>query len=127
MDLTTQHMWYIKDGSIALETDVVTGVPTPDKITPEGVYDILDMKRDEVLIGETDPNTGKPIYETLVAYWMRVTWTGIGFHDANWQPAFGGTLFRDGAGSHGCINMPVSQAAALYGMIGVGTPVVIHY
>lgn len=127
VDLTTQHMWYIKDGSIALETDVVTGVPIPDKITPEGVYDILDMKRDEVLIGETDPNTGKPIYETLVAYWMRVTWTGIGFHDANWQPAFGGTLFRDGAGSHGCINMPVSQAAALYGMISVGTPVVIHY
>ena len=127
VDLTAQHMWYIKDGAIALETDVVTGVPIPEKITPEGVYDILEMKQNEVLIGETDPSTGEPSYRQPVDYWMRVTWTGIGFHDANWQPAFGGTLFQDGAGSHGCINMPVSQAAALFGMISVGTPVVIHY
>lgn len=62
-----------------METDVVTGVPVPERITPEGVYDILEMTRDEVLIGETDPSTGKPIYETPVNYWMRVTWTGIGF------------------------------------------------
>ena len=27
----------------------------------------------------------------------------------------------------GCINMPLDQAAALFGMISVGTPVVIHY
>ena len=79
VDLSTQHMWYIKDGSVAMETDVVTGVPVPERITPEGVYDILEMTRDEVLIGETDPSTGKPIYETPVNYWMRVTWTGIGF------------------------------------------------
>lgn len=127
VDLSTQHMWYIKDGSVAMETDVVTGVPVPERITPEGVYDILEMTRDEVLIGETDPSTGKPIYETPVNYWMRVTWTGIGFHDATWQAAFGGTRYKDGAGSHGCINMPLDQAAALFGMISVGTPVVIHY
>ena len=127
VDLSTQHMWYLKDGSVAMETDVVTGVPVPERITPEGVYDILEMTRDEVLIGETDPSTGKPIYETPVNYWMRVTWTGIGFHDATWQAAFGGTRYKDGAGSHGCINMPLDQAAALFGMISVGTPVVIHY
>ena len=56
-----------------------------------------------------------------------MTWTGIGFHDATWQAAFGGTRYKDGAGSHGCINMPLDQAAALFGMISVGTPVVIHY
>lgn len=127
VDLTEQHMWYIKDGAIALETDVVTGVPTPDRITPEGVYDILEMTEDETLIGEDDPVTGEPIYETPVDYWMRVTWTGIGFHDATWQPAFGGTLYKDGKGSHGCINMPLDQASALYGMISVGTPVIVHY
>ena len=32
-----------------------------------------------------------------------------------------------GIGSHGCINMPLDQAAALYDMLEVGTPVVIHY
>lgn len=27
VNLTTQHMYYVKDGQIALETDVVTGNP----------------------------------------------------------------------------------------------------
>lgn len=126
VDLSAQHMWYIVDGNIALETDVVTGIPQPDRITPTGVYSILEMKRDKTLVGTTDPSTGKPIYETPVRYWMRVTWTGIGFHDADWQSSFGGTRYQTSAGSHGCINMPVSKAGDLYGMLSVGTPVIIH-
>ena len=35
-------MWYVVDGSIALETDVVTGQPIPERITPEGTYSILE-------------------------------------------------------------------------------------
>ena len=126
VDLSAQHMWYIVDGNVALETDVVTGVPIPEKITPTGVYSILEMSQNEILKGEIQPDTGKPEYETPVSYWMRVTWSGIGFHDATWQPAFGGTLYQDGLGSHGCINMPLDQAAALYSMLSVGTPVIIH-
>lgn len=127
VDLTTQEMWFVQNGAIALHTSVVTGVPVPEKITPEGTYTILEMSRNEVLVGNIQPDTGKPEYETPVDYWMRVTWSGIGFHDAKWQPAFGGNLYQNGYGSHGCINMPVDQAAALYSMISVGTPVVIHY
>lgn len=126
VDLSNQYMWYIVDGSVALETDVVTGLPTPDRQTPAGVYSILEMKRDKTLVGELDPDTGEPIYETPVSYWMRVTWTGIGFHDADWQSSFGGSRYQSN-GSHGCINMPVSQAASLYSMLSVGTPVIIHY
>lgn len=126
VDLSTQHMWYIVDGNIALETDVVTGLPTPEKETPSGVYNILEMQLDKTLVGEIQPDTGKPEYETPVSYWMRVTWTGIGFHDANWQPGFGGSLYTS-IGSHGCINMPPDQAASLYSMLSVGTPVIIHY
>ena len=126
VDISAQHMWYISGGSVVLETDVVTGVPVPEKITPEGVYTILEKKLDNILVGETDPATGEPEYRTHVNYWMRVTWSGIGFHDAIWQPAFGGTLYRDGAGSHGCINMPLDMAAALYNVISVGTPVIVH-
>lgn len=127
VDLSAQHMWYIVDGGIALETDVVTGVPIPEKETPSGVYSILEKELNSTLVGEIDPATGQPEYRTVVAYWMRVTWSGIGFHDANWQPAFGGSLYATGAGSHGCINMPVGQAASLYDMMPVGTPVIIHY
>ena len=128
VDLSAQHMWYVVDGSIALETDVVTGQPIPERITPEGTYSILEKGRNQVLTGATDPATGEPSYRTPVSYWMRVTWSGIGLHDATWQPAFGGTLNQTpGIGSHGCINMPLDQAAALYDMLEVGTPVVIHY
>lgn len=128
VDLSAQHMWYVVDGSVALETDVVTGLTTPDRMTPEGTYSILEKGEDQVLIGATDPATGEPSYRTPVNYWMRVTWSGIGLHDATWQPSFGGNLNQiPGRGSHGCINMPLDQAAALYGMLEVGTPVVIHY
>lgn len=125
VDRTTQHMWYIVDGSVAFEADVVTGLPTADRETPTGVYSILELKRDKTLVGETDPATGEPIYETPVSYWMRVTWTGIGFHDATWQPYFGGSLYQTN-GSHGCINMSYDEAATLYGMLSIGTPVIIH-
>lgn len=126
VDIPAQHMWYVVNGAVQLETDVVTGLPTPERETPTGVYSILEMKRDKVLKGTIDPSTGKPIYETQVAYWMRVTWTGIGFHDAIWQSAFGGNRYQTSAGSHGCINMPLDQAASLYGMLSMGTPVIIH-
>ncbi len=126
VDLTDQHMWYIVDGSVAFEADVVTGLPTPDRETPSGVYSILELKRDKTLVGETDPATGQPIYETPVSYWMRVTWTGIGFHDATWQSSFGGDRYQS-VGSHGCINMSYDDAATLYGMLSIGIPVVMHY
>lgn len=126
VDLTTQRMWYIVDGVVALSSDVVTGYPTPDKETPAGVYSILEMQLNKTLIGEIVPETGKPEYETPVDYWMRITWSGIGFHDASWQPAFGGSLYTT-IGSHGCINMPVDKAAALYSMLSIGTPVIMHY
>lgn len=127
VDLSAQHMWFIVNGAVALETDVVTGVPIPAKETPSGVYSILEKQLNSTLVGEIDPSTGQPEYRTVVRYWMRVTWSGIGFHDADWQPAFGGSLYANGAGSHGCINMPVDQAGALYDILPMGTPVIIHY
>ncbi|MEG2145447.1 MAG: L,D-transpeptidase family protein [Lachnospiraceae bacterium] len=127
VDLSAQYMWYIVNGGVAFESAVVTGAPTPAKATPQGVYSILEKAPNSILKGEIQPN-GKREYETKVAYWMRVTWSGIGFHDANWQPTFGGDRYmQPGGGSHGCINMPPSAAATFYGMLNVGDPVVMHY
>lgn len=84
VDMSAQHMWYVQNGQVVLETDV--------------------------------------------AYWMQVTSSGVGFHDAIWQTAFGGTLYQiPGTGSHGCINMPLDQAGALFNMIEPGTPVIFHW
>ena len=125
VDISVQHMWYIVDGAVAFESDVITGSPGRD--TPAGVFTILEKMRNKTLVGNIVPSTGQPEYRTPVSYWMRVTWSGVGFHDATWQPAFGGQLYRQGYGSHGCINMPFNNVAALYNMVNVGCPVVIHY
>ena len=127
VDISSQHMWYVSGGAVALETDVVTGVGNdPNKATPAGVYQVLEKLSPTILKGEIQSN-GKPEYETEVTYWIRVTWSGIGFHDATWQSAFGGSLYLEGAGSHGCINMPYSVVESLYGMVSMGCPIIIHY
>ena len=125
VDIAAQHMWYIVDGSVAMESDVVTGLPADGRDTPTGVYSILYTERDSTLKGAIDPATGKPSYETPVAFWMPFTWQGHGFHDATWQSSFGGSRYQT-HGSHGCVNMPYSKAEQLFGMISAGTPVVIH-
>lgn len=68
---------------------------------------------------------GKYEYETKVNYWMPFN-GGIGFHDASWQPYFGGDRYLEG-GSHGCINMPPDSAAELYNIIQYNVPIVCFY
>ncbi len=126
VDLSAQHMWYIVDGAVAFESDVVTGKPDGSHNTPAGKFQILEKLSPKTLRGNIMPN-GKPEYVTPVKYWARITWSGVGFHDATWQAEFGGTRYKDGYGSHGCINMPYGKIAELYGMINKGTAVVIHY
>ena len=125
VDIAAQHMWYIVDGAVAMESDVVTGLPADGRDTPTGVYSILYTERDSTLKGETNPETGKPSYETPVAFWMPFTWQGHGFHDATWQSSFGGSRYQTN-GSHGCVNMPYDKAEQLFNMISAGTPVIIH-
>ncbi|MGI6218020.1 MAG: L,D-transpeptidase family protein [Coriobacteriales bacterium] len=125
LNLTEQHVYYVKDGEKVFEADVVTGLPDGEHETPSGVYYVLEKMQDKVLTGEIQTN-GEPEYETPVAYWIRMTWTGVGFHDATWQPYYGGDLYKTN-GSHGCINMSLSDAETLYGLVEVGCPIVSHY
>lgn len=128
VDMSIQHMWYVQNGQVVLETDVVTGEPIPSRITPEGVYSLLWKQPNATLVGNIVPETGEPEYRTPVKYWMQVTNSGVGFHDATWQSAFGGTRYQiHGVGSHGCINMPLDQAGDLFQMLEPGTPVIFHW
>lgn len=125
VDISAQHIWYIENGSVVFESPVVTGLPYA-RSTPTGVYYIITKSAPAVLVGNIMPETGKPEYRTQVDYWMPVTMGGVGFHDATWQPYFGGDRYLY-AGSHGCINMPYNEAATLYSIVAAETPVVIHY
>ena len=116
VSIADQHLWYIKDGKCLLETDVVTGSTLHGGTTP-GVFKVLYKESPAILRGDD--------YETPVQYWMPVTYTGTGLHDANWRRSFGGNIYTYN-GSHGCVNMPSNMARDLYGMIETGTPVVIY-
>lgn len=58
VDMSAQHMWYVQNGQVVLETDVVTGEPIPSRITPEGVYSLMWKQRDATLVGDIKPETG---------------------------------------------------------------------
>nr|WP_137599603.1 L,D-transpeptidase family protein [Enterococcus nangangensis] len=119
VDMENQHMWYYKDGAVVLETDVVTGKPaTP---TPAGVFYIWNKEENATLSGENGDGSS---YATPVSYWMPINWTGVGIHDASWQPTFGGDWYQ-AHGSHGCVNTPPGVMATLFAQVSTDTPVLV--
>ena len=125
VDMSNQHMYYYQNGVIIFDSDIVSGnMSYEDRRTPEGIYTLYSKSSPSVLKGEIGPD-GKPEYETPVQYWMPFN-GGIGFHDADWQPYFGGDRYLTG-GSHGCINMPPENAGILYSIIQYGVPIVCFY
>lgn len=125
VDLSDQHMYYYQNGGIIFESDIVSGLMSDSgRQTPSGIYTLYYKKSPDVLRGAQDEN-GKYEYETEVQYWMPFN-GGIGFHDASWQPYFGGDRYLTG-GSHGCINMPTDKAAELYSIIQYGVPIICFY
>ena len=125
IDLSSQYMWCVKSGEVAYECPIVSGRPN-GHTTPSGVYTVLNKAKNATLIGRPDPETGEPIYRTPVSFWMPVTYSGVGMHDAVWQQRFGGDWYKY-HGSHGCINMSYTSAAAVYDLVFTGMPVIIHY
>ncbi|MCI8682771.1 MAG: L,D-transpeptidase family protein [Lachnospiraceae bacterium] len=96
VNLTAQHMYYYKNGSLVVETDFVSGNDAKGWSTPPGAFGLYYKQRDKTLRGEG--------YATPVSFWMPFN-GGVGFHDANWRRDFGGNYYKRG-GSHGCVNMP---------------------
>ena len=125
IDLAEQHVrFYDEAGALIWESDCISGTPDGEHDTWTGVYWLNGKESPSTLIGYED---GKKIYESQVSYWMPFVGNSIGLHDANWQPAFGGAMYAQGYGSHGCVNLPVDKAAELYNIIQPGDCVVSHW
>lgn len=124
VDLAEQHArLYGEDNAILWESDIVSGRPSDGRNTPLGTYYIKTNDGKSVLRGYKPD--GSKEYETEVAYWMPFKDNAIGFHDASWQPKFGGDWYVEN-GSHGCINLPMDKAKALHEILEVGDVVVVH-
>lgn len=116
IDISQQKMWLKENGYDRLVTPVVTGNPNKGMATPPGIFKVNKKMKNAVLRG--------PGYASPVKYWVPFNGS-IGIHDAYWQPAFGGSRYLY-AGSHGCVNTPLSNMSYLYSKISVGTPVIVH-
>lgn len=122
VDLTEQRVYVYRDGQLAYTCICVSGLPNEknDRITRTGVWYIKEKKPEKVLVGQD--------YETPVKYWIRIMWTGTGYHAldrsdwANWTPE----LYKV-KGSHGCLNLQEEDAKKLYELIRINDPVFIHY
>ena len=129
IDLGAQHVRYFKNGKVVWESDCVSGGMNSGKMyhTPTGIYSInSNMQSGNVeLKGEIDPKTNKPEYISYVKYWMPFINNSHALHDADWRSPFGGEIYKT-SGSHGCVNLPPDKAKELYGMISVGTVVIVH-
>lgn len=116
VDLTNQKLFYVKNGELLMETDIVSGYPNAENATPQMMCYVYKKAQNATLVGEN--------YRSRVSYWMAI-YKAIGLHDAKWQSKFGGDRYKR-YGSHGCINMITEDAASLYEQIEVGLPVIVY-
>lgn len=123
IDLGGQHVYMVKDHELIWDSPCVTGNVSKNYTTPEGIYGLTYKETDRILRGAKQAD-GTYEYESHVDYWMPFN-GGIGLHDASWRSEFGGAIYKTN-GSHGCVNLPVKKAAALYPLLEKGMPIICH-
>ena len=123
VDVTNQVVTYFRNGEVYMEMACVTGKEADaERRTPSGVFSVLDKVRDTVLGSLEAPDPGQR-YESHVDVWMPF-YESYGLHDASWRENFGGSWYYQ-YGSHGCVNLPPSEARALFDAIEIFTPVIV--
>jgi lipoprotein-anchoring transpeptidase ErfK/SrfK len=111
VDLTNQRLTAYEGQTIVRTTLVSTGLPrTP---TPVGLFRIwIKLRYDDM--------SGPDYYLANVPYTMYFH-RGYGLHGTYWHSNFGHPM------SHGCVNLPTSEAEWLFNWAEVGTLVNIHH
>ncbi|AWK49632.1 peptidoglycan-binding protein [Clostridium beijerinckii] len=117
INMTKQHLWFYKNGSLVVEGDVVTGNLSTNTLTPAGTYILNYKEKNATLKGED--------YTSPVNYWMPFN-GNIGIHDASWRTEFGKEIYITN-GSHGCVNAPYDLAYTIFNNIESSTPIVCYY
>ena len=119
VSISEQHLWCYHNYELVMDTDVVTGLPTPERETRRGIY-AIDAKKEHATLGRLDVQG----YASPVDYWAPFD-GGRGLHDAPWRGSFGGDIYLYD-GSHGCVNIPSQNMAAIFNAIEIGNAVIIY-
>ncbi len=97
---------------------MVNGAPETPTVT--GTFKVYLKYDSQTMRGENADGTN---YVTEGVPWISYFTGGYALHGAPWRSSFG---FAGSGGSHGCVNMPVSEAKWFYDWDEVGTIVVSH-
>ena len=89
-----------------------------DTPTVTGTYKVYLQYESQTMRGENAD--GSP-YVAEDVPWVSYFYSGYAFHGAGWRSSFGYS------GSHGCVNMPVSEAQWIYNWVDTNTVVQSHY
>ena len=115
--ISMQEMWCYQNGTLIVDTPVVTGNPNMNNATPSGGVWAIDAKM-------TDFTLTGPDYRVPVNYWMPFN-GNVGIHDLQSRYYYGGSIYLYG-GSHGCVNTPLDAVSEIYNAVSVGTPVIVY-
>ena len=119
ISLADQMVYVFRNGKVAYSCKTISGKPVEGRSTPTGAYFIKEHNTHRVFKGEN--------YETPVDSWVRITWSGTGFHAAPWQSWSSWTKdYYKVRGSHGCLNLEPSVAKKIYDMVKYREAVFIH-
>ena len=91
------------------------GAATP---TVTGTYKVYLQYESQTMRG-LEPNGKEYVAENVP--WVSYFYQGYAFHGAGWRSSFG---YSD---SHGCVNMPISEAQWIYNWVDTNTVVQSHY
>ncbi|MBR1744191.1 MAG: L,D-transpeptidase family protein, partial [Lachnospiraceae bacterium] len=119
VSLKEQMVYVIRDGKVAFSCRCISGRPTPERSTKPGAYFIKEHQLNRILRGDN--------YVTPVTNWVRITWSGTGFHSAKWQRWGSWTpTYYQTRGSHGCVNLSIEDSKTIYDMVKYREAVFIY-
>ncbi len=132
--MTEQTTRLYDNGQLVRTIPVITGQQAAP--SPPGLWHIVFMGTHLTFSSSDPPGSALWYPPTPINYGMEYHWDGFFYHDATWRSYFGpgGNLphndYTSGKysdnGSHGCINMTLSNATWLYSWVSVGTPAIVY-
>lgn len=134
IDISKQKLILYVDNQIIKECPIVTGTPTEERHTDEGLWEIYNITGARNLIGENGSKTPVDIMMKFhdneglhdASYHSCDFWKQRGKNKHGWRAdwEFGGdTYLTDG--SHGCCNMLRDDVFFVAEYVDIGTPVLV--
>lgn len=133
VDISSQELRLYKDNVLIYKCPVVTGTPTEDRHTDEGLWEIHTIAYNYALTG---PGYSSPVDIMMkfheneglhdAEYHSCEFWKKKGLDRHGWREssAFGGNTYKKN-GSHGCVNMKHNDVFYVADHVTIGTPVLV--